>query len=318
MSDFTVRIRFRIPPPDRLGIDRSECSYRPDSQPEVVLNSAHSDRSIREADWLVLTSKGWGSEDKATDAVDKLMDALRIALSRFGMSADLGTRTPRSWWFRAGLKMVENMTDRTALNDEHGPMVFPTDMNPILAAIAGTANVIRTTQAQRWEKAFLFALNSQHTLTERERTAFDLYCGAFLANTSPDARFVLHFAALETLLEGLPRPDAVVQHVNRLIQLTEDANLPQEERTSLVGSLRWLRSYSIRSSGRKLVRDRLGDREYGNRPAERLFLDCYDLRNRLLHGKLPFPTRQEVSSLAAPLGMMVGHLIAEPALELNV
>ena len=212
--------------------------------------------------------------------------------------------------------MIASRTGRRVLNDKHGAMVFPTDLEPTFARPDSTIRY--TISAERWKNAFLLALNSGHTLSERERTAFDIYSEAFRSIESPDVKFVLHFAAIEMLLEKSPRPDPVVRHVDQLIEITKETDLPVGEKCSLEGSLKWLRCHSIRSSGRKFVQDRLGVREYGGRQAVRFFLDCYDMRNRLLHGDLPFPSRQEVSTLASPLGEMVGHLIAGPLLDLRV
>lgn len=317
MSDYTVRIRFRLPSRERIGIDSEACAYHPDRLPEVTLHPAGEGQAVRGADWLILRSEGWPSEEEAESGAELLEDALRMALARFGMSADLGRRAPGSGFFRAGLKMLEGMTGRPTLNDEHGPIVFPTEANPMFARV-GTPTLIRTMQPERWEKAFLYALNSGHELSEPERVAFDLYCGAFLTSSVPDARFALLFAAFEALIEKGSRSDAAVEHVDSLIQATKDADLAEAEKRSLVGTLEWLRFDSIRGSGRQFVRERLGGREYGKRPAEKFFLDCYDMRNRLLHGNLPFPTRDEVDGLAAPLEKMVGHLIAGPVLELDV
>lgn len=245
------------------------------------------------------------------------MDALRITLARLGMSADFGFRAPHSFMYRAGLEMVKNLTGRPTLNDTHGTMIFPTDIVPVFAKV-GTPSLYLTMQPERWEKAFLFSLDSGHALSEQERTAFDLYNGAHSVRESQDARFVLLFCALEALLEESPRPEPVIRHVDNLITTTSSADLPDEEKDSLLGSLRWLRFYSIRRAGREFVRTRLGNREYGKQPAEDFFLNCYELRNRLLHGRQPFPTRQEVGTLAAPLEIMIGHLISGPVLALDV
>jgi hypothetical protein len=195
-------------------------------------------------------------------------------------------------------------------------MVFATELRPMFARV-GPISAFRTVQDERWKKSFLFALESRVPLSERERTAFDLFSTAHAAQDSTDARFVLLLAAIETLLEERPRPKAVVDHVDRLIALTSDADLEKAKKDSLLGSLKWLRSHSIRSAGRRFVRERLSDRKYQDLSAEEFFLACYDLRNRLLHGGQPFPTREKVSRLVGALDQMVGHLLAGPVLDFD-
>jgi hypothetical protein len=89
-------------------------------------------------------------------------------------------------------------------------MIFPTDLKPMFARL-GSITGYRTVQEDRWRKTFLFSLGLKSPLSDRERTAFDLYTCAQDAREFGDARFVLLFAALETLLEDSSRPSEVVQ-----------------------------------------------------------------------------------------------------------
>lgn len=315
LADFTVRIRFRIPSYDRIGIDETEVAFTPSAGPDVILKSGDKDTTISQSDWLILHSSGWPTEKDAEAAAEPLTDALRRVLARHILGADLGRRSPQGGYTREGLRWLEGRTGRTALNDTHGPMVFPTEPRPIFGRI--TVSAVRTVQGDSWKKTFSYALENEVTLSDRERTAFDLLSGAHLNRDSADARFVLLFAAIETLLEDAPRPKSVVNHVNRLIALTGEADLDKSEKDSLLGTLRWLRSHSIRRSGRRFVRERLGDRKYQDQSAEAFFEDCYKLRNRLLHGQQPFPTREEVSRLVGELDRMVSNLLAGPLLDFD-
>jgi len=315
LSKFSVRIRFRLPPCERLGLNETQYTYRPEGGIPVRLKVADDESSIRLAKWLVVWSAGWDSQSAAESAIPRLMDSLRMALARLGLGADFGQRAKRSFYFDSGLKVLEKQVGRTVLNDEHGAMVFPSDLDPLFAN-PPSISAIKTVQQERWDQAFFFSLESNHELTEQERTAFDVYSAAHAIDESEDARFLLAFAALEILLEDSPRPERVVEHVEKLIDITKSVDLPPEEKDSLLGTMKWMKSYSIHRAGRDLVKNRLGDREYGGQPAERFFQSCYKLRNRLVHGNLPFPNRKEVSSLAGGLLQMVGHLIAGPTLNL--
>ena len=70
---------------------------------------------------------------------------------------------------------------------------------------------------------------------------------------------------------------------------------------------------SIGAAGRQLVRERLGERTYGDpikEPAAKFFTDCYDLRSRLTHGHPPQPTFNEVNGRTAGLELMVSDLLS--------
>jgi hypothetical protein len=71
--------------------------------------------------------------------------------------------------------------------------------------------------------------------------------------------------AVETLIEPARRSDAVRAHVEQLIALTKEADLPNAEKDSVVGSLNWLFDESISQAGRRLAA-RLGSRNYMGEP----------------------------------------------------
>lgn len=315
IADFTVRIRFRIPSFDRIGIDETEVAFTPSAGPDVILKSGDKGTTISQSDWLILQSSGWPTEEDAEAAAEPLMDALRRVLARRFLGADLGRRSPQGGFTLAGLRWLEGKAGRTTLKDTHGPMVFPTELRPMFGRMEVSA--VRTVHGDSWKKTFLCALECGSPQSDRERTAFDLLSGAQSIRDSADGRFVLLFAAIETLLEDTPRPKPVVDHVNRLIALTGEADLDKSEKVSLLGTLGWLRSHSIRRSGRRFVRERLGDRKYRDQSAEGFFEDCYEMRNRLLHGRRPFPTYEEVSGLVGELDRMVSNLLAGPILDFD-
>jgi hypothetical protein len=235
---------------------------------------------------------------------------LRRSLACLGMAADLGTRAPHSFFFRAFLEKLSQGAAAPVLNDLHGAMVFE-DVPGTKLAWAGGATLTGTVQGERWESVLSDALDQAVDLSERERAAFDLYSGSFFTAESQDARFALLFAALETLIEDTPRPQSSVDHVDELIRLTRESTaLDPIERESLLGSLAYYRNKSIRKGGLRLVGSRLSGRTYAGKEPQEFFEICYKLRNNLLHGNLPRPTRNEVGTLAANLQTMVGHLLA--------
>jgi len=189
-------------------------------------------------------------------------------------------------------------------------MIYATALKPKFARLNPPTAYISVNEDQ-WKNTFQRALKINQPFSDRESVAFDLFTMAHKVRQSADARFVLLFAAFETLLKPAKRPKETRDHVDGLIEDTKKSILSEEEKKSLVGSLNYLRDKSINSSARELVRTRLGDETlFGGIPAEELYKKSYKLRNSLLHGNLPFPDWQEVSSVAGPFEQMVSKLIS--------
>ena len=95
--------------------------------------------------------------------------------------------------------------------------------------------------------------------------------------------------AIETMLFPLQdRDEATSAHVRELLSLTREADLPDSEKKSLLGSLEWMLKKSISQSGRRLAASLTG-RTYMNQTPQKFFTTCYDLRSRLVHGATPRP-----------------------------
>lgn len=308
-DDFTIRIRFRIPA-NKLNIENSEISAATSPNGSlIILKSADLSSPIKDSEWLVLVSDGWKTEQEAIDYSTVLLDLLCRSLSYHNLSADFGRRTPGGGFFRSYLDQLENKTGEKYLNDQRGIMIFPTAQKPKLARV-GEPNVFISIPKEQWESTFQKAIKISGAFTIKESMAFDLLAMAHKVQQSADARFVLLFAAFETLLDHADRPKAVQDHVEKLIEETEKANLPDSEKKSLAGTLKWLRNYSIRTTGRQFVKYKLGDSMFGGYKAEDLFLECYELRNRLLHGQTPYAEWRDVSRLAAAFEQMVAKLLS--------
>jgi hypothetical protein len=310
-EDYTVRIRFRLPK-DKLNIESSEIALGSIGKDKVVtLNSIDGKTKISEAVWLVLKSEGWSNEADAQAGAELLVDILCKSLAANNLSADLGRRTSGGgFFFKAFLSSIEQTTGKVVLNDECGPMVYKTSLSPLMAMVNGISAHIKVNQ-ERFVTAFSQALKRCESYTEKERMASDLFAMAQKSVESADARFVLLFAALETLIEPVERPVSSREHVEQLIKLTKNSDLPGKEKDSIIQQLKIYKNRSIRWSGRQFVENRLGDTEIiGLKPVE-IFLKSYDLRNRLMHGLEPLADWKDVSNLVGQLEQMLSLILAK-------
>jgi len=99
--------------------------------------------------------------------------------------------------------------------------------------------------------------------------------------------------------------------------LTRSSAVPAEEKESMIGAISRLRRESIGQAGRRLVRERLGARVYGDQTAEHLFSYCYRIRSTLVHGNPSAPASDEVGSAAVGLEALVSDLLTSPFLGLR-
>ena len=120
--------------------------------------------------------------------------------------------------------------------------------------------------------------------------------------------------SIEALIQQRPRSAEAVELVNRLVAETEKSKLVDSERNSLLGSLRHLSDESIGQAGKRLVAERLGNRIYADRTAPKFFNHVYQARSVLVHGKLPYPTIDQINMLAAVLSDFVSDLLTVPIL----
>ncbi len=237
------------------------------------------------------------------------------ALARVNVGADFGDRAPGSYKAPEYLEMLRQQWGvERVISDEHGLMVCEAEPWPKFARSSLDAVVGRP--APRLVKAIERAEEIEISISERERTAFELYSGSLFVALLADARFLMLMMAMETLIDQEPRSAAATAHVERLIQETKDSDLSKDEITSLLGSLEYLRYESISRAGRRLAQ-RLGDRRYGE-PKEspvKFFGGCYELRSKLAHGHLPRPSFSEVNGRVAGLELMMSDLLAGELLD---
>jgi hypothetical protein len=194
------------------------------------------------------------------------------------------------------------------LDDVHGLITYPCAPRPILVGVIGAG--FAPLAQDHWRRALEAAVH-EAPLTVAGRLAYDIYSAAFFVADQPDARFMMLMMALETLITQNSRSREVREHVDSLIAATRQSSLPDAEKTSLEGSLRWMYVESISKAGRRLA-GTLGERLYGGREPHRFFNDCYRLRSELAHGHVPRRDRQEVGVMAAQLEHFVGDLLAGP------
>jgi hypothetical protein len=271
------------------------------------MRSLLQDQPIKEASALALCGKRACSAEDATHLGERWRDALETAIARLGVGADFGDLGPRSYLSEAGMRLLEHQFGvPRVLNDEPGLSVFT--LHPPPTFVSGSAAGTKSPDETETKAAITLAFASGPHHTPAQRLAFDLYSASFF-QPAADARLLMLMMAIETMLDPQDRDEATSAHVREVISLTQEADLPDSQKHSLLGSLQWMLQESISQSGRRLAASLTG-RTYMNQTPQKFFTTCYDLRSRLVHGATARPDFDRVNSAAGQLKLFVGHLLS--------
>jgi hypothetical protein len=312
-DDFTILLRFRFPESRGLTHDAPSLGIPADTGRPVLLGAVRKSEGVGKSRELFLKSSGWPTAEAAYAAAERYRDALSIAMARLRLAADFGDQAPSSFMTQHVIERLKEQGLPPHINDHLGIHVYPSSPPPML--IMGGISVLGISMpAERLGAGFCRALELSVSFTAHERLAFDLYTASFFAR-SADERFLDLMMSVETLIEQRPSSPRAVELVDDLVALTEKSELEESERNSILGRLRDLKRESIRTAGRRLMVERLPDREYQGLSADDFFDECYGLRSQLSHGHAPRPRRGDIGSAAASLEVLVSDLLAGPLVD---
>lgn len=289
-----------------MRIDCVEPEYllsEPGTTDRVLLRSWQGG-PIEETLDLVLRGSGYPTTEDAAAACNRWLSAFINALSINQLGADFGVRG--TYW-----PLTPEFVNRYA-TEEH-PVVYPdlptslifeTEPSPYFIGLR-TPEITVGKAIDRIAEATVAAFHTSPPLTERQGLAFATYSRSF--DMAPDVRLVTLISAVELLLHLEARPPAARALVESMIQTVKDSGLPDDQKSSLRGSLSWMLNESISQAARKLAAT-LGERTYMGESAPKFITRCYELRSALVHGKT-MPPRGKVDIRGAELERMVGDLI---------
>ena len=309
---YTFRIRFNCSPHTAIQSDSRELVLPAHDEGGIVtLKNPTSDEPIKDAEQLVLLGNGYASEKEAVEAGNRFQAALKVALARGRIGADFGERSPKGGYTPYGLSLLEKQHGSTILNNVHGLMVFRTELNPRF--ISTNAIGIRGLSPKIFTADFVSSLRNIPSLTDKDQVAYSLFNGSFF-QPSADGRFLMLVMAVEALIDPALRSESAVNHVDTMIAQTRTAQIPEDEKESILSSLHGLRKESISKAGQRLALSRLGGLLYNNRTASEFFAYAYRLRSNLVHGNLPVPTFDEIVTVTGTLEEFVSDLLTSPFL----
>jgi hypothetical protein len=264
-------------------------------------------KALREGCRLSITGGPYKTEKDAKESAAKWRSTAEVAFAYMGIAADFGDRAPQGGFTNEGLKWAQQIEDgRRVLNDVHGLMVYETNPAPLF----GKFTMDFTVGIPLDETILTLQESYQHNWINNleEQLAYDLYSASFF-QPAVDARFMTLMMAVETLVHRKDRTDKALELIERLKIEVEEYGLDKKEADSMLSALKDLKKQSIGDACKDLAKILQGTK-YIDLGPETFIKRCYDLRGKLVHGKKPRPTAEEVGFLTAPLEIFVGHLLS--------
>lgn len=313
---YSFRIQFVLS--KQRGIETEDTRYQIIPSRFVlpcILKSTKDDVKIKDASTLVLESSKYKTIEEAKKAGEAVKDALALALASLKIGADLGFKPSGGVITNEGIKHFEAQTQRRVLQGGLGLKAYETEPTPIF--IEHSVELKVSSPISKFAEVLNYAIEHPRIISEQEKVALQLFNTSFFEDAI-EARFLSLVMAIEVLLEFQPRSEIVQTHVNDLIKFTENnESIEKSQKDSLLSSLKWLLNESINQAGRRMANDKLNGKLYNNMAPSKFFSHCYDLRCKVVHGSVPFPSPTEIGSTISQLEIFVSDLLTGDLSEIE-
>ena len=301
------RLRFHLPQHHSINCDDAELEIPTDGdQPNLRLKGNDGDGSIKSARRLTLSGEPYNSKEDAFAAGSKARHALMRYSIRSRVGIDLGKNRSTGGMSKYLKDKIASETGVQILDDVHGLLVYDGTQETHFANVG--ASLTLDHQVPVFLELFQQANASQFQPTQKQEVAFELFVAAQF-EPSPRSRFLTLVMAIEALLQPAGRDQAVQAHVQSLIDQTKQSALPENEKKSLLDSLKWLFQDSIGRTGKLLAEDLLAATEYGGKTPGSFFRHCYKLRSQLVHDGAIADKTAKMDGVAAELERFVADML---------
>lgn len=307
MTEFDFRLRFNF-----LEGDHIEC----DAEDLVIIEDVYGHRlrlksgvkgvAIKDKSHAALIGGPYQSKEEAFQSANIAKRALLIWAVTQKIGVDLGDSKFRGGFTIEGLKFIAEKLGKPVRNDLHGIDVYEhhDELTFVLFDIKASVGKDRNAFIETIAKRFL----DPTPLTEKQIVSSELYCSSFF-DVSFSSRLITLVSSIEALLELPDRSYEALALVEQLVQIVRDAGLDAETKSSIIGSLQWLRQASIGQAGRALSERLLPNKQYLGQTASHFFNFSYGLRSQIVHRGRPKDLGIDLKEVANTLQVFVGDLL---------
>lgn len=231
--------------------------------------------------------------------------------ARNRVGVNIGQRSVPSFTLTEhGRRMFSKQLGAPVLEDYLGITVFKAVPTPRFVRCEGKAVLRKSTEAFIEDVAASYG--KRRFSSPKSEVATELYAASHF-EASPSARFLALFVSLEALLAPLPRSKTAQEHIEMIIETTKVADIPSDEKQSLVGALAGLKNESIAQTARRIASKLLGNETYGGVPADQFFSKLYRVRNNFVHRGIV--DQKELHVLVGEMDRFVSNILQHHFVE---
>jgi hypothetical protein len=279
----------------------------------LKLSSGTAGVDIGKTDRFSISGGSFQRADDAQTVAEQVRVALlhRATATRRGI--DLGQQALKSFAMSTyGKQYVAELLKVDAVQEDHlGITVFRDDPKPKFVRM--NAKGLVSSPAQTMIDELSASIGRYRFVSEKAEVASGIYAISHFVGRAP-ARFLLLFVSLEALFESAPRSEEAQEHVRSLIEATQQAPIPADEREAIASTLTFLKSKSIAQTGRDLAARLLSGQTYDGSDAATFFSRVYKMRNNIVHhGKVdPAAIQSVLGEMDRFVSELLRHYYVEP------
>jgi hypothetical protein len=295
---FRIRLRVRI----AKGLTTEDTSLGVSvAGRDVTIKSQNKDEPLSKAKWIVLSARGFVTEEEAQDFGTRLSSLLQVAALSCRIGVNVGENKPTSWvseQFARSMGFIEEH-ERLAPNI-HGLAVLPDDDNTRFPTINAEGTV--TADPEHFTSAI--GELGEHRIDLAPAANGLRLLNLALMTSEPLAQMVLAFSAVEELGQNQKWSEAQVALIERLADAAQASDeTTKKERTEVAKAIRTgLFRLSLRQGVIRLVSTL--DLDNLRKEWDRL----YSIRSGLFHGTAHL-SDPEVNQAALDTVTLCGRII---------
>jgi hypothetical protein len=278
----------------------------------LKLSSGSAGASISKSDRFSISGGPFQTAEDAQAVAEQVRVALLYRATANRRGIDLGQQSLKGFAMSDhGRQYIAELLNVQAVREDHlGITVFRDDPKPKFVRI--NAQGLVSTAAQVMVDDLAAFIGHYRFASEKAEISAGIYAISHFVGRAP-ARFLLLFVSLEALFEPAARSEEAQKHVQSLIEATQHAPIPVEERDALASSLTFLKSKSIAQTGRDLAVKLLAGQTYEGADAATFFSRVYKMRNSIVHKGNIEP--EAIHSILGEMDRFVADLIRHHYVE---
>ncbi len=284
-----------------MNIDDVEKSLTIHGQ-AVRLVSAIKNEKIKDAKWLIMTARGFTSEQEARAFAHQLKASVELAAVTTRLGADCGTDKATSAISQAWRDELLKNAGMLVRNNIHGVDVFEDDERLRFISMSAQGDVLAN-PAPFLDGVVRFHCRAVAQASKRTQEII-LLLNFALMNTEPVAQIIFAISAVEMIGQDeqwSPQQKALITQLAAYAKQAD--NMPQDEAHEVADAIsRNLHKLSLRQGVLRLLKSLDLNHLKNN------WDDLYAQRSRLVHGLAPRPGVQ-YHTLAQDTLALCGHIL---------